>query len=236
MSDKITPVITIDGPCGTGKGTVSAWLAEKLGWHWLDSGSIYRAMAWVVLQASDPEPAQADIVEKIKQASITVGSTLRDGVSLPWAKVAGRDLGDAIRTEACSQMASKVASIPELRAIVLDYQRDFAKPPGLVTDGRDMGTVVFPGAVLKIFLTATPIVRAERRQKQLQKRGVSVTLASVLEEIEQRDLRDRTRKIAPAVAASDALEIDTSQLSVQEVFQEVWHEIERRELHLHSSF
>ncbi len=233
MNKRASPVITIDGPSGTGKGTVSALLAQKLGWHWLDSGTIYRAMAWVLLQSAAPERVQVDI---IKQAEITVGSTLCDGVSRPWAKVAGRDLGDAIRTEACSQMASKVAAVPELRAIVLDYQRDFAQCPGLVTDGRDMGTVVFPDAALKIFLTATPEVRAERRQKQLQKQGVSVTLATVLEEIEHRDLRDRTREIAPAVPAPDALVIDTSQLSVEEVLQQVWRQIESRRLILNSSF
>lgn len=224
-----SPVITIDGPSGTGKGTISALLSQKLGWHWLDSGSIYRAMASVVLQAQTDLTSEA-MLQRVQAANIEVGSSLIDGKSTPWAKVDGQPLGDEIRHEACSQMASKISAIPAMRALVLDYQRAFAQPPGLVTDGRDMGTVVFPEAVLKIYLTADPVIRAQRRQKQLQKKGLSVTLPEVLAEIDQRDQRDQSRLIAPAVAAAEAVKIDTSDLSVEAVLQRVWQEVEMRGL------
>ena len=230
MSNKEIPVITIDGPSGTGKGTISALLAKRLAWHWLDSGSIYRAMAWVVLHLGEESLTQEAMIDLVKNAKITVGSELCESGSRPWAKVGDQDLGEEIRSEACSQMASKIAAIPELRAIVLQYQRSFAAAPGLVTDGRDMGTVVFPAAALKIFLTASAEVRAKRRLKQLQAKGVSVNLAGVLEEIEQRDARDRTRAIAPAVAASDAIEIDTSHLSIELVLRRICDEVESRGL------
>lgn len=229
MSD-VVPVLTIDGPSGTGKGTASAILAQRLGWHWLDSGTIYRAMAWVVLDTGEEEADSERIITLVKEAAIQVGSELIDGVSKPWAKVAGKDLGEVIRTAACSQMASKVSAIPAIREMVLDYQRSFAREPGLVTDGRDMGTVVFPDAALKIYLTARADVRAERRLKQLQKKGLSVTLPGVLAEIEQRDERDSSREIAPAIAAVDAVEIDTSSLSVEQVIGRIWQEIEKRDL------
>jgi cytidylate kinase len=224
------PVITIDGPSGTGKGTISALLAQKLGWHWLDSGSIYRAMAWVLLQLDEqPKTAEATVA-CVQAANIEVGSTLEHGLSKAWAKVDGRSLGDEIRTEACSQMASKISVIPGLRALVLEYQRAFAQPPGLVTDGRDMGTVVFPAAALKIFMTAEPEVRARRRQKQLQDKGVSANLADILAEIEQRDERDASRATAPTIAADDAVEVDTSHLNIEEALNRVWCEVETRGL------
>ena len=228
---ELAPVITIDGPSGTGKGTASAALAQRLGWHWLDSGSIYRAMAWVVLTEGSDQLGEEEIVTLVQQADIAVGSTLDDaGQSRPWVRVAGQQLHDEIRTELCSQMASKVASLPAIRDLVLSYQRSFAQAPGLVTDGRDMGTVVFPEAALKVFLTASPQVRAERRLKQLQQKGVSVSLASVLEEINQRDARDSSREVAPAVAAADAVEIDTSQLSIEQVLECIWQYAEQRGL------
>lgn len=231
MTDTKIPVITIDGPGGTGKGTASAALAQRLGWHWLDSGSIYRAMAWVVLTEGNPELSEAEIVELVSRADIAVGSTLDEsGCSQPWVRVAGQQLHDEIRTELCSQMASKIASISAIRDLVLDYQRSFAQLPGLVTDGRDMGTVVFPDAALKIFLVASPEVRAKRRQKQLQKKGVSVSLASVLEEINERDARDCSRSVAPAVAAEDAIVIDTSQLRIDETLQSIWRCVEEHGL------
>jgi CMP/dCMP kinase len=230
VSKQDIPVITIDGPSGTGKGTINARVAERLAWHSLDSGSIYRAIAWVVLQSDEQDIPEEELVSLVEKSKITVGSSICDGVSVSWVKVGERDLGDEIRSEACSQMASKIATIPQLRATVLDYQRSFAQLPGLVTDGRDMGTVVFPDAALKIFLTASPEERANRRQKQLQERGVSVNLATVLEEIEQRDARDLSRAISPALAASDAVVIDTSQLSIEQVMQRIWQELEAREL------
>lgn len=231
MNKQIVPVITLDGPSGTGKGTISSLLAERLRWHWLDSGSIYRAMAWVLMDRGwgDLDDVES-VLSILKETDIQVGSELINGQSIPWVRVAGVSLGDAIRTEACSQGASRVAAIPAIRDLVLSYQRSFADWPGLVTDGRDMGSVVFPNAVLKVFLTASAAVRAKRRQKQLQERGIAVSLSSVLEEIEARDARDSSRDVAPLKAASDAIEVDTSDLSIADVMATIWTLVSERVL------
>ena len=231
MSETRVPVITLDGPSGTGKGTISAELARKLGWHWLDSGSIYRAMAWALNEAGVADNLDNDsVVTELKKHVISVGSRLAEGGSVCWASVNGQELGDAIRTEECSQLASKISAFGGVRDLVLGYQRSFAQSPGLVTDGRDMGTVVFPDAALKCFLTASPQERAKRRQNQLQEKGNPVSLPEVLVEIEERDERDASRAIAPMQPAADALIIDTSDLSIDEVMEVVLQAVQKRSL------
>ncbi|HIQ40888.1 MAG TPA: (d)CMP kinase [Sulfurivirga caldicuralii] len=206
---KQVPVITIDGPSGVGKGTLAQKLVEKLGFHFLDSGAIYRALAWGVLQQNlDPEDTAA------------VVALARD---LPVRFEAGRiwfadtDITTAIRTEGVAAMASKVAAIPQVREALLARQRDFVQSPGLVADGRDMGTVVFPEAQVKLFLDASAPVRAQRRYNQLINQGVDANIDQIVREIEARDDRDRNRTVAPLKPAEDAFVIDTSHLSLDEV-------------------
>lgn len=212
------PVITIDGPSGTGKGTLSLRLAEALGWHWLDSGAIYRAVAWAVdhheVQLADPEG--------VKQLLSEVDIQIEARFDQP-ARVLcdGKEITRLIRTEACGMLASQVSRLPEVRQAVLSYQRAFRQEPGLVTDGRDMGTVVFPDAELKIYLEASPAERAKRRQLQLQAQGINVSLQQVQDDLSARDDRDQNRDISPAKPALDAKVIDTTELSVDQVFAAV---------------
>lgn len=206
-------VITLDGPSGTGKGTLCHLLAAHLGWHFLDSGAIYRVFALAVEESNIQEDEVEHLVRLAKNLPL---SFVKEDIFLQ-----GVSVKEKIRTQQCGQKASRLAALPEVREALLWRQRDFAKPPGLVTDGRDMGTVVFPQAALKIYLYATPEARAERRYLQLKKSGKSDTLAQVVEELAERDARDMARSHAPLAPAHDAVSIDTTALSIEEVFQQV---------------
>jgi cytidylate kinase len=209
----MTPVITIDGPSGAGKGTVSALLASKLGYLLLDSGAIYRVMAvasqWHNISADD-EPGLSPLA-----AALDVSFEVKDGRNA--IILEGEDVTQQIRSEEIGILASKIAALPAVREALLMRQRAFAENPGLVADGRDMGTVVFPHAQAKIFLTASAEERAQRRFNQLKEKGVDVTIVEILSDIEARDERDMNRTAAPLVAADGALEIDSTALSIDQV-------------------
>lgn len=203
------PAITIDGPAGAGKGTVAALVAERLGWHLLDSGALYRVVALAALRR-DADSMQGDAVAAIAgelAISFQAGRVIVDGA----------DETLAIRRPEVDAAASKLAALPPVRAALFDLQRGFLEPPGLVAEGRDMGTVVFPDAPLKVFLTASAKERAERRYRQLKDRQPSVTLGVLFEAIEERDRRDRNRAVSPLVPAPDATTIDSTAMSIEEV-------------------
>src|SRR6202034_2157203 len=208
------PIVTIDGPSGSGKGTISRAIARHSGWHLLDSGALYRLVALAGLDAglAPDEGARHALLARDMAASFAVA---RDGSGR--GHLGGRGVNGAIRSEEAGQGASRVAAWPAVRAALLERERAFASPPGLVADGRDMGTVVFPEADLKIFLTATPEERALRRYKQLKDKGSGVSLPALSREIAERDLRDQTRVVSPLKPASDACVIDSSRLSVEAV-------------------
>ncbi|GAB4352490.1 MAG: (d)CMP kinase [Methylohalobius sp. ZOD2] len=215
MPDPI-PVLTIDGPSGAGKGTVSRTIAKRLGWHFLDSGAIYRALARAVMTRgtdTGDEQAVARVASEMDLAFICNADVQ--------IQLDGRDVTDSLYTEDCGRVASKIAAFPAVRRALLEKQRAFRKSPGLVADGRDMGTVVFPEAFYKVFLTATLEERARRRFLQLKGQGLDVNLDQIIKDLEERDRRDRERKEAPLVAAKDAVEIDSSALSVEEVVDRV---------------
>ncbi len=208
------PVITLDGPGGSGKGTVGRRLARELGWHFLDSGALYRLVALAAQRhgvALDDAVALAalarDLPVVFEPGEADEGRILFDGA----------DVGDAIRTEECGERASRVAVLPEVRSALLERQWEFRRPPGLVADGRDMGSVVFPGATLKIFLTASPRERALRRYNQLKEKGLSANLAALSDEIARRDARDAARAVAPLRPALDAHVLDTTGVAIAEV-------------------
>jgi CMP/dCMP kinase len=215
---KDVPVMTIDGPSGSGKGTVSRAAAQALGWILLDSGALYRLVALAGRQAGvdlDDGPELAGIAERL---DMRFGAD-RAGGEIVW--LGGSDVTRAIRTESAGNDASKVASLPPVRAALLERQRRFAVPPGLVADGRDMGTVVFPDARVKIFLTAGADERAARRYKQLKEKGVAANLAALSREIAERDQRDITRSASPLVASDDAALLDTTGMPVDAVVKRV---------------
>jgi len=217
MSDTI-PVITVDGPSGVGKGTISQLLAKNLGWHFLDSGALYRLTALAAVNrgvALEDESAVADIARTLDVEFVATDSGEVKVI------LENQDVSRDIRTEKAGNNASKVAALPAVREALLQRQRDFAAAPGLIADGRDMGTTVFPQAAKKFFLTASAAVRAERRYKQLKEKGFDANLNSLIEEIEQRDERDRSRSASPLRPADDAVSIDTSDKSIDEVFNEV---------------
>jgi CMP/dCMP kinase len=212
------PIMTIDGPSGSGKGTISRAAARALGWVLLDSGALYRLVALAGLRAGinlDDAAALARLAQGLN-LRFGSGSALEEVVWLD-----GQEVTAAIRTEAAGNDASKVAAFPAVRAALLERQRRFAVPPGLVADGRDMGTVVFPHAEVKIFLTASADERAARRHKQLKEKGVTATLAALSLEIAERDLRDTTRAASPLVASADAILLDTTGMSVNAVVERV---------------
>lgn len=225
MSDN-APVITIDGPSGTGKGTVSQLLAQKLGWNLLDSGALYRVLALAAKQHNVDIDNEAAIQVLAEHLDVSFKATSSGGASR--VILEGDDVNEAIRTEECSQRASKVAAMPAVRQALLARQRAFANEPGLVTDGRDMGTVVFPQAELKIYLDASQSIRAERRYKQLKEKGINVNLRDVLEDLTERDRRDRLRVVAPLKPAKDAVTIDTSQMTIEQVLDRILKEAETR--------
>lgn len=209
----IVPVVTIDGPSGSGKGTVAARVAEKLGWRILDSGALYRLVGHAV--------GKTDVFLDDLEAVSDIARTLDVNFSEGRVLLAGEDVSLAIRSETAGNMASKVAAIPQVRAALLDWQKAYASPPGLVADGRDMGTVVFPDAQVKIFLTASAEERAMRRYKQLIEKEIDANLASLTVEIEERDARDRNRSVAPLKPATGAIEIDSTVLGIDEVVTRV---------------
>jgi len=200
------PVIAVDGPAASGKGTIATGVAQALGFHLLDSGSLYRLVALKALSAGvalDAEPALAELAR-------CLDVLFADGQ----IRLDGRDVADAIRTEAVSAAASRIAVHPAVRAALLDRQRSFRRPPGLVADGRDMGTVVFPDARLKVFVTATAEERARRRHKQLIEKGISSRIESLLRDIRERDMRDAGRAFAPLAPAPDAVILDTTDVTI----------------------
>lgn len=210
------PVLTIDGPSGAGKGTVSRAVAKRLGWHYLDSGSIYRSLAIAVLKQN---VEMTDVPEIVKVAqSMALEFECNDELVV---KLNGEDITSQLGLESTGNAASIVAALPEVRSVLLQKQKDFKKMPGLVADGRDMGTVVFPDAEIKVFLTASAAERAQRRYKQLIEKGIDANLALLTNEIEERDRRDMERKTAPLSMASDALYIDSSNMTIDEVIEEV---------------
>jgi cytidylate kinase len=213
------PVVTIDGPSGAGKGTVSRRLAERLGWHLLDSGALYRLVALAGIRGDLAADDQAGHVHLASALDPQFG--LREDGS-ERIMVGGEDVTAALRSEETGAGASRVAAWPALRAVLLRRQHAFARPPGLVADGRDMGTVVFPQAPLKIFLSATPEERALRRYNQLKGKDSAVTLAALSREIAARDRQDASRPVAPLVPAEDAVIIDSTPLTVVQVVDTVW--------------
>lgn len=205
------PVVTVDGPAGAGKGTLSERLAAELGWHMLDSGAIYRVAAHATLK----HDLALNDTAKLAEFLSTLDMQCRSGQIISY----DTDVTEVIRTPECAGMASKVAAIPEVRAVLLERQRAFQQFPGLVADGRDMGTVVFPAAPAKIFLTASPEVRGARRHKQLSEQGISANLPDLIRDIAERDARDANRETAPLRPAADALLLDSSQMSIDNVVQ-----------------
>jgi CMP/dCMP kinase len=212
------PILTIDGPSGSGKGTISRLVAESLDWHLLDSGALYRLVALAGTRAG------LDPVDALGHARLALSMDVMFSVGPDGGEriaLAGQNVTGEVRSEAGGQGASRVAAWPEVRTALLERQRAFAGPPGLVADGRDMGTVVFPHADLKIFLTASPAARAQRRYKQLKDKGSDVSLPALSREIAERDLRDSTRAVAPLQPAPDAATIDSTDLTIEQVVDRV---------------
>lgn len=209
----VIPVIAIDGPSASGKGTVAALVAKELGFHYLDSGAIYRVTAYAALNRG------GDLADESGLADLARGLDLRfDGVEV---YLDGQPVGDAIRTEEAGRAASKIAALPALRAALLELQRGFRKAPGLVTDGRDMGSVVFPDATVKVFLTATAEERAQRRYKQLIEKGFDANLAALVEDLRERDARDAGRASAPLRQEADAHLLETTGLTIAQAVDQV---------------
>jgi cytidylate kinase len=216
----VAPVLTIDGPSGSGKGTISRLVAEKLGWHLLDSGALYRAVGY----AAAEEGIDLSDVDAVTRCAQTVKIRFRASPdqSETHILVNGHDATDELRTETAGAAASAIAVIPSVRQALVDMQLGFRKGPGLVADGRDMGTVIFPDAAHKVFLTASASERAKRRYKQLKDKGLSVTLAGLQREIEARDERDASRPVAPLKPAEGAVVIDTTGMPIDVVVAKVF--------------
>jgi len=212
------PVVTIDGPSGSGKGTISLTIAQKLGWHFLDSGALYRLLALSLLNKNlsfDDESVMADMARGLDiHFSAETGGEVE-------IYLENKQVTNEIRTEKCGNAASKVAAVPAVREALLERQRGFRQPPGLVADGRDMGTVVFPDAPLKIFLTASAEERAKRRYNQLKQKGIDANLAALQDEIAERDKRDAGRAVSPLKAAEDAVIMDSTHMGIDEVVAQV---------------
>lgn len=217
------PVIAIDGPSASGKGTVAARVAAALGFHYLDSGALYRALAHAACACG------IDLANEAALAALAAKLDLRFEAGEVWLDNA--PVGDALRTEETGRRASAIAALPAVRAALLGLQRAFRRPPGLVTDGRDMGSVVFPDATLKVFLTASPEVRAERRYKQLIEKGFTANLAALVQELRERDARDAARDAAPLRETADAHRLDTTELTIDQAVERVlaWYRAARGE-------
>ena len=212
-----SPVLTIDGPSGAGKAAVSAAVARRLGWNALDSGAVYRSVALAALErgvSADDEPGLVELTRNVHLVFRAGG----DGIAV---FLEDREVGDSLRTEEVSVMSSRVAAIPAVRAALLELQRAYRSRPGLVADGRDMGTIVFPDAELKVFLEASVEERAKRRYKQLKEKGESVILSRLFRDMQARDRRDRERSVAPTVPAPDAIVVDSTHLSLDQVIEHV---------------
>lgn len=213
MSSTDIPVIAIDGPSASGKGTVAARVAQALGFHYLDSGALYRALAHAAVRAGialDDEPGLVALAQRL-DLRFTGGEIYLDGVPA----------GDAVRSEAVGRAASRIATLPAVRTALLARQRAFRRPPGLVTDGRDMGTVVFPDARLKVYLVAGVEERARRRYNQLIEKGIDANLQQILQDLRERDARDANRAAAPLQRAADAKLLDTTDMSIEDAVRTV---------------
>ncbi|MBD8512544.1 (d)CMP kinase [Photobacterium sp. WH24] len=218
------PVITVDGPSGAGKGTLCMLLADKLGWNLLDSGAIYRVLALAAIHHGvelDSEAALVPLAAHLDVQFLAEGELVK-------VILEGEDVSTTLRTEDVGNAASKVAALPRVREALLRRQRAFSGEPGLVADGRDMGTVVFPNAEVKIFLDASAEERAKRRMNQLQQKGLSVNFDSLLSEIQERDDRDRNRAVAPLRPAADALVLDSTHLLIEQVTELALAHIEEK--------
>ncbi len=216
IDGSFVPVITIDGPGGAGKGTVSSRLAEHLSWNWLESGRLYRWLGWKALQE------HLDVGDEQALSDLIAGIELRPAVVGMGLEIKGSPPFQAFVDEAAAARASRLAALPAVRLALLPVQRSCRRPPGLVTDGRDMGTVVFPDAVLKVFLTASVEARATRRLKQLNALGLYDSLKRLTQEIEERDERDRKRSVSPLEPAPDAWILDSTGLDADQVVRKIW--------------
>ena len=215
MGGTLPPVIAIDGPSASGKGTIAEAVAQRLGFHYLDSGALYRIVGLI----SGERDVNLDNDLDVSNISLNLKIKFESGR----VSVDGRDVSMQIRGEAAGAAASRVAALPGVRRALMALQRGFRQPPGLVADGRDMGSVVFPDASLKIYLTATPEERARRRHKQLMEKDSGASMAALLQDIRDRDLRDSTRAAAPLLKCADAFEIDTTGMPVEDVVARVLH-------------
>lgn len=225
MSEQLAPILALDGPSGSGKGTVGQLCAAELGWHYLDSGAIYRSLAWVALQ-QDVAPDDINALLALADSlELRCHVRLNDVAEI---EVNGTIVTEQLRTEEIGDLASKIAPLTDIRSSLLQLQRRSRILPGLVADGRDMGTVVFPDADFKVFLTASAQIRAQRRFDQLNSKGFDVNLARLLESIQARDVRDSSRKVSPLKAADDALVLDTSDLSIDEVVARILDHVNQR--------
>lgn len=222
------PVIAIDGPSGSGKGTIAGLLARKLGWSLLDSGALYRLLAFAARNHGVDLTNEEAL--KVLAAHLDVQFIAASGGHGQRIILEGEEVTDVIRNEQVGAGASQVASLPAVREALLQRQRAFLEAPGLVADGRDMGTVVFPDAPLKVFLTASAEERARRRYLQLKEKGDDVSLSSLLEEIRARDERDTQRVVAPLKPASDAIQLDSTELSIEQVLERILSEVANRDL------
>lgn len=227
MMTEHIPLVTIDGPGGSGKGTISRILATQLGYHMLDSGALYRLLALAAQTHSIPLDSEEALVTLAAHLDVQF---ISNGEKSTRLLLEGEDVSDAIRSEECGNQASIVAALPQLRIALLARQRAFMELPGLVADGRDMGTVVFPEADVKIFLTATPEERAKRRYKQLIDKGMDVNLATLSREIAERDERDASRLVAPLKPAPDAVVMDTTGVTIDQIVDQILSLIDQSQL------
>jgi cytidylate kinase len=227
MAADAVPVITVDGPGGSGKGTVSVRLARHLGWHFLDSGALYRLVAVAAMDRGIATTDEESLGALARDLDVTFVIGGDEVITL----LNGEQINERLRSEAVGTFASCVAANSSVRLALIEGQRAFRRAPGLVADGRDMGTVIFPDAELKIFLTASVQERANRRYKQLKEKGENVTLSRLFRDIEKRDHRDRTRAIAPLKPAKDAYTIDSTDLSIDEVLQRILFLLEKHQVH-----